>query len=220
MNAREIFAHIDHTLLRPDATLAEMEKLCGEAERYGAASVCIPPAYVASIRQRHPQLTICTVIGFPLGYDAQESKIFAARQALSDGADELDMVVNLGAVHDQNWSLVAGEVSAIKQVAGKHLLKVIIETCYLSGAEKRMLCSLLPSTGADFLKTSTGFGSAGAALADVELFRQLLPPQMRIKAAGGIRTREQLEAFLLAGCDRLGCSAGVQALFGANGGEG
>lgn len=214
MNKDEIFAHIDHTLLRADATWPEIEQLCAEAEHYGAASVCIPPSLVARVRQHYPQLKICTVIGFPLGYNGRESKIFEARQALSHGADELDMVIDLGAVHEGRWADVAEEISSIKQAASGHILKVIIETCYLSEAEKRAICQLFPSTGADYLKTSTGFGSDGAQLADIELFRKLLPPQVKLKAAGGIRTREQMEAFLAAGCDRLGCSAGVQALYG------
>lgn len=214
MDKAEIFAHIDHTLLKADATISEIARICAEAECYGAASVCIPPSFVARIRQKHPQLNICTVIGFPLGYTDQASKLFEARQALANGADELDMVINLGAVHEGRWADVAEEISALKQVAGEHIVKVIIETCYLSELEKRTLCELFPATGADFLKTSTGFGSAGAVLADIELFRSLLPPQVRLKAAGGIRTREEMEAFLLAGCDRLGCSAGVKALYG------
>ena len=214
MNRDEIFSHIDHTLLRADATWPEIEQLCAEAERYGAASVCIPPSFVARARQHYPQLKICTVIGFPRGYNCRESKIFEARQALAHGADELDMVIDLGAVHEGRWADVAEEISSIKQVSAVHVLKVIIETCYLSEAEKRTICQLFPATGADFLKTSTGFGSAGAQLEDIRLFRSLLPPQVKLKAAGGIRTREEMEAFLLAGCDRLGCSAGVKALYG------
>ena len=215
MDAREIFSHIDHTLLRADSSWPQIEALCQEAETYGAASVCIPPSFVLRTHLAHPQLNICTVIGFPLGYNDKETKIFEARRALADGANELDMVINLGAVRDGDLAYVADEISSIKQAAGEHIVKVIIETCYLSENEKRALCAMFPATGADFLKTSTGFGSAGAQLADIELFRSLLPPQVRLKAAGGIRTRQQMEAFLAAGCERLGCSAGVTALFPA-----
>ena len=206
MNKDEIFAHIDHTLLRADATWPEIEQLCAEAEHYGAASVCIPPSFVARVRQHYPQLKICTVIGFPLGYNGRESKIFEARQALSHGADELDMVIDLGAVHEGRWADVAEEISSIKQAASGHILKVIIETCYLSETEKRAICQLFPSTGADYLKTSTGFGSGGAVLEDVIQWKKAIRHGTKIKAAGGIRSFSSAEAFLIAGADRIGAS--------------
>mgnify|MGYP002568751416 CR=1 FL=1 len=215
MTREDIFKTVDHTLLAQTATWEEIKEICDDAIKYQTASVCIPASYVKRAKDYvDGKMAICTVIGFPLGYNCRESKIFEARQALAHGADELDMVIDLGAVHEGRWADVAEEISSIKQVSAVHVLKVIIETCYLSEAEKRTICQLFPATGADFLKTSTGFGSAGAQLEDIRLFRSLLPPQVKLKAAGGIRTREEMEAFLLAGCDRLGCSAGVKALYG------
>ncbi|NLF80307.1 MAG: deoxyribose-phosphate aldolase [Clostridia bacterium] len=213
MDNRHIFAHIDHTLLKAKAGWDEIELLCREALCYGAASVCIPPAYVAQARAAFAPLTICTVIGFPLGYATTGSKVFEAQDAIARGADELDMVINLSYIENRDFEAAMAEISRVKQAVGSHILKVIIETCYLNDEEKYAICELFPATGADFLKTSTGFGSAGAQLEDVRLFRRLLPQSVRIKAAGGIRGKEAMEAFLSAGAARLGCSGGVGALF-------
>jgi len=213
MDNRQIFAHIDHTLLKAKAGWAEIEQLCREALWYGAASVCIPPAYVARARETFAQLPICTVIGFPLGYATAGSKVFEAEDAIASGADEVDMVINLGHIENRDFSAAMAEIAQVKQAVGSHILKVIIETCYLNEEEKRVICELFAATGADFLKTSTGFGSAGAQLEDVRLFRGLLPERVKIKAAGGIRSKTEMEAFLAAGAARLGCSSGVSALF-------
>lgn len=213
MQEREIFSHIDHTLLKADSSWPQIEKLCREALRFGAAAVCIPPCYVGRARQSFPGVTLATVIGFPLGYNTARVKLAEAREALTQGADELDMVINLTDVKNGLFLRVQDEISALKQEAGDKILKVIVETCYLTAREKIALCRAVEGAGADFIKTSTGFGSAGAAVADVELFRSLLPQNIRIKAAGGIRERGFMEELLQAGADRLGCSAGVSALF-------
>jgi deoxyribose-phosphate aldolase len=157
---------------------------------------------------------ICTVVGFPLGYSVAEAKAAEARQALSEGASEIDMVVNLGDVKNENFSAVSAEIARIKDVCGGHVLKVIVETCYLTEEEKIALCHCVTEGGADYIKTSTGFGSAGAALDDVRLFQKHLGSGLKIKAAGGIRTKEDLVAFIEAGCSRVGASSAVAVLFG------
>lgn len=210
MDARDILSHVDHTLLKPTAAWADVRALCEEAVRYKTASVCIPPCYVRRVREAFPALNICTVVGFPLGYSA--AKLAETEQALADGADEVDMVVNLAEVKNGNFSLVAEEIRRLKAACGEKILKVIVETCYLTRDEKIALCGAVTQAGADYIKTSTGFGSAGAALEDVALFQAHIGPNVKIKAAGGIRTREDLEAFLAAGCDRVGSSAAVAAL--------
>ena len=213
MQEREIFSHIDHTLLKPDAAWPQIEQLCREALRYGAAAVCIPPCYVRRVKTEFPALTVATVVGFPLGYAVTAAKLAETEQALRDGADEIDMVINLTDVKNGDLLAVQDEIAALKQAAGDHVLKVIVETCCLTQGEKIALCHAVEGAGADFIKTSTGFGSAGAAVEDVALFRANLPPGVRIKAAGGIRDRRFMEELLQAGADRLGCSAGVSALF-------
>ncbi|MCL2120769.1 MAG: deoxyribose-phosphate aldolase [Clostridiales bacterium] len=215
MTKQEIMAHVDHTLLKADADWLSIRKLCEEAVRYGAASVCIPPAYVAAVKEAFgDKPVICTVVGFPLGYSATGAKLEEARQALVEGATEIDMVVNLTHVKNKNYSAVTGEIRKMKELCGSHILKVIVETCYLTEEEKISLCGCVTEGGADYIKTSTGFGSAGATLEDVALFRKHIGPAVKIKAAGGIRTKEDLVAFILAGCDRVGASAAVTALYG------
>ena len=209
MEPKQIFAHIDHTLLRPDASWRQMQTLCQEALDYGAASVCIPPSYVERVRKDYPSLPITTVVGFPLGNEPPAVKCFAASEALHNGANEIDMVINLGDVANRAFHRVLAEIQVIRQTIEKHVLKVIIETCYLDDRDKAELCRVISAAGADYIKTSTGFGSAGAQISDVLLFRQHLDPAVKIKAAGGIRTREEMEAFLEAGADRLGCSGAV-----------
>lgn len=213
MERAEIFSHIDHTLLKPTSDWAGIEKLCREALRFGAAAVCIPPCYVKRVRQAFPDLAISTVVGFPLGYSTSEAKLAETEQALREGADEIDMVINLCDVKNGDLFKVQDEIAALKKACGEHILKVIVETCYLTRDEKIALCRCVEGAGADYIKTSTGFGTAGADIADVELFRSLLPGSVRIKAAGGIRDRQTMEALLTAGADRLGCSAGVSALY-------
>lgn len=214
MTKEEIFARVDHTQLKATATWADIEALCAEAVRYHTASVCIPPAYLRRARQAFPALTLCTVIGFPLGYNTTSAKVFETRDAVAQGADEIDMVVNLGDVKNGDFDAVRAEIEAVRAAADGKLLKVIVETCYLTEEEKLRLCDCVTQAKADYIKTSTGFGTAGAQLEDIALFRRRVGADVKIKAAGGIRTREAMEAFCAAGCDRIGCSAAVKALAG------
>ena len=214
MDKKSVFARVDHTLLKAAAVWPEIEKLCREALSYGMATVCIPPSFVKQAKAGFPGLKVCTVIGFPLGYNTLEVKVFEARQAILEGADEIDMVVNLGWVKAGDYSAVKEEIRALKAEAGENVLKVIVETCYLSQEEKIALCACVAKGGADFIKTSTGFGSAGADAADIALFRLHLPARVRIKAAGGIRTAQAMEAMIQAGADRIGASAAVTAYEG------
>jgi len=215
MTDEEILSHIDHTLLKAVSSWAEIEKLCGEAIRFRTASVCVPPSYVRRIHDAYGgKMTICTVIGFPLGYSTSAVKIREAEAALADGADELDMVINLGDVKNSAFAGVQEEISALKKTAGKKILKVIVETCYLTREEKIRLCEIVTAAGADYIKTSTGFGPSGAALEDVLLFREHIGSGVKIKAAGGVKTREDLEKFLGSGCDRIGTSSAVALLSG------
>lgn len=211
MNIEDILKIVDHTALGATVTWEEIQKLCEEAIEYKTASVCIPPSYVKrAAAQYGEKLTICTVIGFPMGYSTKETKIFEAQNAVDNGADEVDMVVNLGDVKNNEFHLITEEIREIKQVLGTHILKVIIETCYLTQDEKIQLCRCVTDAGADFIKTSTGFGSAGANLEDIELLKKYIGKDIRIKAAGGIRTKEALEAFYEAGVDRIGASRAVR----------
>ncbi len=212
MNRKEMLSHIDHTQLKPTSDWASIARLCDEAAAYGTASVCIPPCYVARVRERYPQLNICTVIGFPLGYSTRAVKVFETEQAIADGANEIDMVVDLCDVKNGDFAAVTEEIRAIKQAAGSHVLKVIVETCYLTEAEKVALCKCVTDAGADYIKTSTGFGTGGATLEDIALFKANVGPNVRIKAAGGVRTAEAVEVYLEAGCDRIGTSSAVKAL--------
>lgn len=214
MTNSEILSKIDHTQLRPTAVWADIEKLCDEAVKYKTASVCIPPSYVSKVRKAFPGLNICTVIGFPLGYSTTAAKITEAETAISDGADEIDMVINISDAKNGDFDRITSEITALKSVIGEKILKVIIETCYLTEEEKINLCECVTIGGADFIKTSTGFGSGGAVLSDIELFRRHIGENVRMKAAGGVRTREDLEAFINAGCDRIGTSGAVAILAG------
>ena len=217
MTNEKILSHVDHTLLRADATLGEIVKLCDEAVKYKTASVCIPPSYVRAAREKYPSLNICTVIGFPLGYHTTSAKLSELRQAVSDGANELDVVINLGDVKNGNLDAVESELSELRKTADGKILKVIIETCYLTDDEKIALCCIVTRVGVDYIKTSTGFGSGGATLSDIELFTKHIGNNIKIKASGGIRTREAMEMYLNAGCDRLGTSSAVSALIGVAG---
>lgn len=212
MRSEEILSRVDHTLLKPDASWESVEKLCEEAVRYHTASVCIPPCYVRRVKERYEGLTVCTVIGFPLGYSVTAAKVEEARQAIRDGAEEIDMVVNITDVKNHRFAEVEAEIRAVKEACGEHILKVIAETCYLTEEEKIAVCGAVTKAGADYIKTSTGFGTAGASLEDVRLFRKHIGPDVKIKAAGGIRTRQALEAFLSEGCDRVGASCAVEVL--------
>ncbi len=213
METKEMLQYIDHTLLKPVCTWDEIETLCKEALSYHTASVCIPPSYVKRAREAFgPELPICTVIGFPLGYNPAEVKACEARTALRDGADELDMVINLGDVKNRDFDKVYEEIRALRETAGSRILKVIVETCYLTRDEKIRLCEIVTKAGADYIKTSTGFGTAGATMEDILLFKEHIGSSVKIKAAGGIRTREDLEAFIQAGCSRIGTSSAVKLL--------
>jgi len=212
----DLAARIDHTLLRPDATQAQIVKLCAEAAAARFASVCVPPCYVrfAVEQLRDTGVPVCTVIGFPLGYQITKVKFFEAHQALHDGATELDMVINVAAFKSGRLEEVEDEIGQLAELCHfkQALLKVIIETALLTDAEIVAACRLCAAAGADFVKTSTGFASRGASVADIELMRRTLPGNVRIKAAGGIRTRAAALLLLAAGADRIGSSNSVALL--------
>lgn len=215
MEATEILRHVDHTLLKPYAEWKDIENICEEAIRYHTASVCIPPCYVKRVKDVYgDKINICTVIGFPLGYCVTEAKLAETRQAIKDGAGEIDMVINLCDLKNGRLEKVKEEISLLKKECGNRILKVIIETCYLNSEEKIALCGLVTDAGADYIKTSTGFGTAGASIEDVRLFKEHIGAEVKIKAAGGIRTKEDMEAYLQAGCDRIGTSSAISALLG------
>ncbi|MGN0586948.1 MAG: deoxyribose-phosphate aldolase [Oscillospiraceae bacterium] len=213
MTTKEILSHIDHTQLKAVSTEKDIDILCREALELGTASVCIPPAYVKYARDKFgAALNICTVIGFPLGYNTTAVKVYETEQAVADGADEIDMVINLGDVKNGCFDKVTAEISKLKKACGGRILKVIIETCYLTEEEKIKLCGCVTDGGADFIKTSTGFGTAGAKLEDIKLFKEHIGANVKMKAAGGVKTRDDLEAFLAEGCERIGTSSAVKIL--------
>lgn len=206
MEISEILGYIDHTKLSATASWTEIEQLCKEALEYRTASVCIPPCYVKRVREAFPKLNICTVIGFPLGYMTTRAKAFEAADAANDGADEIDMVINLCEVKNGNFDAVKNDIAAVREAVPNKLLKVIIETCYLTEDEKIRLCEIVTETGADYIKTSTGFGTAGAQKADITLFKAHIGENVKIKAAGGIRTKDDMEDYIALGCSRIGTS--------------
>lgn len=207
MELREILSRCDHTLLRVDATAAEIRALCDQGMRYGCASVCIPPCHVAGAKKYvGDRLRICTVIGFPNGYNTPAVKAFEAAEAIRNGADEVDMVINLAMVKDGCWDDVAADIRAVREVSRGRILKVIIECCLLTEEEKRMLCRIVSDSGADYIKTSTGFSTGGATADDVRLLRTCCPPHVKVKAAGGIASLADAEEFIRLGADRLGTS--------------
>ena len=211
MEIREILSKVDHTLLRQTATWDEIRALCDDGVRYGTASVCIPPCYV---RRAHDylagRLPVCTVIGFPNGYMTTAAKVAETRDAVENGADEIDMVANLAALRDGDFRAVADDVAAVRAACAGKVLKVIIETCLLTEKEKIRMCGIVGESGADFIKTSTGFSTGGATAQDVSLMAAHVPPHLRIKAAGGIRSLQDAEQFLALGASRLGTSAIVR----------
>ena len=212
MTNEKMLTYVDHTLLKPTATWNQIKTLCEEAMKYHTASVCIPCSFISRAHEAFPELNLCTVVGFPLGYSTTASKLFETREALHNGASEIDMVVNLGDVKEGNFDKVTQEIRELKKACGDKILKVIIETCYLTEEEKIELCHCVTDGGADFIKTSTGFGSAGATFDDIKLFREHIGPGVKIKAAGGIRTYEDIVTYIELGCDRLGCSAAIKVL--------
>ena len=207
MEISEILARCDHTLLSQTATWADIKALCDDGMKYHTASVCIPASYVKQAREYvDGKLPICTVIGFPNGYDTTAAKCFMASDAVDNGADEVDMVINIGWAKDGKFDAVRDEITAVKKACKGKLLKVIIETCLLTDAEKIALCKAVSDSGADYIKTSTGFSKAGATFHDVELFAAHVAPHVKIKAAGGISSIADAEEFIHLGASRLGTS--------------
>ena len=208
MNKQEILSRVDHTILTPTATWEQVKAVCDEGVEYGTASVCIPPRYVKKAADHlGNRLKVCTVIGFPNGYSTPEVKVFETEDAIRNGADEIDMVINLGLAKAGDWEGVLQEIRAVKLACRGRILKVIVEACQLTQEEKIAMCRVVSMSGADFIKTSTGFSTGGATVEDVKLFRAHIGPDIRIKAAGGIRTFEQAQAMIEAGADRIGASA-------------
>ncbi len=218
MDNAEIIRHIDHTLLKATSSWEEIRVLCDEAVAHKTASVCIPPSYVQRIRAVYGEkIKVCTVIGFPLGYDTTAVKAQQAANAVVEGADEIDMVINLGDVKNGDFEKITSEIAAVKEAVNGRLLKVIIETCYLTQEEKVHLCHCVTNGGADYIKTSTGFGPGGAVIEDIHLFKNHIGPQVKIKAAGGVRSKDDLIRFIEAGCERIGTSSGVSIVAGETG---
>lgn len=213
MTQKDILAKVDHTLLAQIATWEEIRQICDDGMRYETASVCIPPSYVEQAKNYvGDRLKICTVIGFPNGYNTTAVKEFETKDALKKGADEIDMVINLGWVRDGRFDLVEKEIRTLKEACGDNVLKVIIETCLLTEEEKVKMCEVVTNSGADFIKTSTGFSTSGATFADVALFKEHVGPQVKIKAAGGISSFADAEKFVELGADRLGTSRLVKIM--------
>lgn len=203
----QILRMTDHTLLRQDASESEILRLCNDARRATTASVCIPPRYVkCAADYLDGTIPVCTVIGFALGYQTLKTKAFETEDALTNGADEIDMVIPVGEVKERRFESVAEEIKTLKALCGDKILKVIVETCLLTEDEKRLLTEIVSESGADFIKTSTGFSKAGATLSDIRLFKETCPT-LKVKAAGGIRSFEFAEELILAGADRIGASA-------------
>lgn len=215
MTDKEILRHIDHTQLKPFATWSDIEKLCDEAIKYRTASVCIPPVYVKRVHDAYgDKVNICTVVGFPLGYSVTAAKVAEVEQALADGCNEIDMVVNVSDVKNGDYAKVEEEIRTLKSVCGEHILKVIIETCFLSEEEKIAMCKAVTNAGADYIKTSTGFGTGGATIEDIHLFKRYIGPNVRMKAAGGVKSKKDLILYIEEGCDRIGTSSAVSMLQG------
>lgn len=211
MTIQEMLKHVDHTQLKAYAAWEDIVRLCDEAVALGTASVCVPPAYIRRIHDTYgDKVNICTVVGFPLGYSVTGAKVAEVRQALADGCSEIDMVVNVGDVKNGLFDKVEEEIRTIKKECGSLVLKVIVEACYLTEEEKIAMCRAVTDAGADYIKTSTGFGTGGATREDVELFKKHIGPGVKIKAAGGVSTREELEMFLDLGCERVGTSRCMQ----------
>ena len=207
MDRKDIFKTVDHTLLTQTATWEEIRQICDDGMAYGTASVCIPPSYVKQAKEYvGDKLAICTVIGFPNGYMTTAVKEFETKDAIANGAEEIDMVINLGWVKDGKFDLVEEEIRTLKAACGNKILKVIIETCLLTEEEKIQMCKVVTASGADFIKTSTGFSKAGATFEDIALFAANVGPDVRMKAAGGIASFDDAEKFIELGASRLGTS--------------
>lgn len=207
---------IDHTILKPIAQRADIERVCAEARKYGFCSVCINPVWVAYAKQllKGSDVKVCTVIGFPLGANTSAVKAYETKDALNNGANEIDMVINIGALKDKDYDTVLADIQAVRQACQGHTLKVIIETSQLTDDEKVKACEISAQAGADFVKTSTGFTGGGATAADVALMKKSIPAHMQVKASGGVRTREDFDAMVSAGATRIGASSGVKIVEG------
>lgn len=215
MDIKDILSKVDHTLLNPKATWEEIKNICDDGMKYSTASVCIPPSFVKRAKEYvGNRLKICTVIGFPNGYNTAEVKIFETENAIENGADEIDMVINLGDLMDKNYDNILSEITKIKSVCGERVLKVIIETCLLIEEQKIKMCEIVTKSGADFIKTSTGFSTGGATFEDIELFAKYVGENVKIKAAGGISSIADAEKFISLGADRLGTSRIVKIVKG------
>ena len=213
MDINEILKKVDHTLLSQTAVWEEIKSICDDGIKYKTASVCIPPSYVKQAAEYvKGQVKICTVIGFPNGYSTTAAKIAETKDALENGADECDMVINLGRLKDKKYDLILDEIRALKDVCGDKILKVIIETCLLTDEEKIKMCEIVSESGADFIKTSTGFSTGGATFEDIALFKKHVAPHVKIKAAGGISSIADAEKFIELGADRLGTSRIVKII--------
>lgn len=207
MDINEILSKVDHTLLSVSATWEEIKKICDDGARYNTASVCIPASFVKRAKEYvEGKVKICTVIGFPNGYSTAEAKCFEAEDAVKNGADEIDMVINIGDLKDKMYDKLLSEICAVKKACGDKVLKVIIETCLLTDEEKIKMCEIVSKSGADFIKTSTGFAGGGATFDDIKLFKKYCQPHLKIKAAGGISSIEDAEKSVSLGADRLGTS--------------
>ncbi len=207
MNVNEILTHVDHTLLLQGATWEEIKQICDDGIKYQTASVCIPPSYVKQASEyAKGRVAICTVIGFPNGYMTTKTKEFETKDAIENGADEIDMVINIGWLKDKKYQEIEDEIRTLKQACGEKVLKVIIETCLLTEEEKIKMCELVTKAGADYIKTSTGFSTAGATFDDIKMFAEHVGEGVKIKAAGGISSMDDAEKFLSLGADRLGTS--------------
>ena len=216
MNKEELYRYVDHTALKAFTTWEEIEKLCDEAVSYHMASVCIPSCYIKRVHDKYgDKLPVCTVVGFPLGNCNTESKVAETRQALADGASEIDMVINIGDVKNGAYDKVEQEIALLKKTVGDKVLKVIIETCYLTKEEKIAMCHAVTEAKADFIKTSTGFGTGGATFEDVALMAEHIGKDVKIKAAGGVRSKEDMERYIALGCCRIGTSSAIKMLEGS-----
>ena len=215
MNTAEILKHVDHTLLKPVATWEDIQKICDESIEYNTASICIPACYISRINEKYgDKVNICTVVGFPVGYSTTEAKVLEAKQAIENGANEVDMVINISDVKNGDYDKVTAEIKAIKEAVGDKILKVIIETCFLTEEEKIAMCKCVTDAKADYIKTSTGFGTAGATIEDIKLFKQHIGENVKIKAAGGVKAVEDLEMFINEGCERIGTSSAINLIKG------
>lgn len=207
MDIKEILKHVDHTLLLQGSTWEEIKQICDDAMKYETASVCIPPCYVKQAAEyMGDRMAVCTVIGFPNGNMTTETKAFETKDALENGASEIDMVINIGWLKEKKYDFVENEIRKLKEICGDKILKVIIETCFLTDEEKIKMCEIVTNAGADYIKTSTGFGGAGATFDDIKLFAEHIGPNVKMKAAGGISSISDAETFLNLGADRLGTS--------------